>query len=69
MDIFVFILGIVALGIIGDVVKKSMDSKSKNALSDDEARSRFAELEQRVETLERIVTDQKTQLKQTIDSL
>lgn len=69
MDIFVFILAIVALGIIGDVVKKNMSSKDKTVSLDDESRTRFEDLEQRIITLERIVTDQKTQLKQTIDSL
>jgi hypothetical protein len=69
MDIFVFILAIVALGIVGDVVKKGMHNKSKNALTDDESRARFKALEDRIETLERIVTDQKTELKQKIDSL
>lgn len=69
MDIFVFILAIIALGIIGDVVKKNMSSKDKTVSLDDESRARFEDLEQRIITLERIVTDQKTQLKQTIDSL
>ena len=67
MDIFVFILAIVALGILGDIVKKNMDSKSKKTSSDND--SRFDALEERIVTLERIVTDQKTQLKQKIDSL
>ncbi|MFQ3229964.1 hypothetical protein [Reinekea sp.] len=69
MDIFVFILAIVALGIIGDVVKKNINSKDKTVSLDEESRARFEDLEQRIITLERIVTDQKTQLKQTIDSL
>jgi len=69
MDIFAFVLAVIALGIIGDVVKKSMNNKSKIVSLDDESRARFSDLEQRIVTLERIVTDQKTELKQKIDAL
>lgn len=69
MDIFVFILAIVALGIIGDVVKKHLDTKDEKGAPNEETESRFNELEQRIITLERIVTDQKSQLKEKIDSL
>ena len=69
MDIFVFILAIVALGIIGDVVKKHLETKDNDSTSTEDAESRFRELEQRIITLERIVTDQKSQLKEKIDSL
>ncbi|MDN3647624.1 hypothetical protein QWZ13_01725 [Reinekea marina] len=69
MDIFVFILAIVALGIIGDVVKKHLETKDNDSTSTEDTESRFRELEQRIITLERIVTDQKSQLKEKIDSL
>ncbi|MBU2864447.1 hypothetical protein KO489_11385 [Reinekea forsetii] len=69
MDIFVFILAIVALGIIGDVVKKHLETKDNDSTSTEDTESRFKELEQRIITLERIVTDQKSQLKEKIDSL
>jgi len=71
MDVFVFVLAIIFITTIGGLAREYMKNKTKQARSvptEDNAR-RFTQLEERVQTLERIVTDQKSQLSEKINSL
>lgn len=71
MDIFVFILCIVAISTIGGLVREKIknDRQALKNVNPAAHEQRFQALEQRIQTLERIVTDQKTQLKDKIDAL
>lgn len=70
MDVFVFILAIIAITTIGGLIKEQMKQKRKadNAMGVDQ-QARIDKLEARVATLERILTDDKSQLRQDIDAL
>jgi hypothetical protein len=64
-----FIVAIVAITQFGEVAKKWISHKSKSEKPDPNRDARIEALEDRVATLERIATDEKTQLKNTIDAL
>lgn len=70
MDFWVFIICIVAITTVAGIYTEKLkaDAKSAERQSTD-ADARFAEMEERIRTLERIVTDQKAQLKDRIDAL
>lgn len=72
MGVFDMVFGIVLLGVIGGVIKHAIDRKypegKEAAMSDDTSR-KMADLEDRVRTLERIVTDKGRQLSDEIDRL
>ncbi|MEP4545198.1 MAG: hypothetical protein ABJ000_03405 [Saccharospirillum sp.] len=70
MDVFVFILAIIAITTIGGLIKEQMKQRRKadNAMGVDQ-QARIDKLEARVATLERILTDEKSQLRQDIDAL
>lgn len=71
MDVFVFVVIIVGIGTFGGIVREIIrhDAKKNKGQMNDEVNTRFSEMEGRIQTLERIVTDQKSQLKDKIDSL
>lgn len=70
MDVFVFILLIVLIGTVGGIVKEVMRNKRKlNATSGQWKDERIEALEERVATLERILTDDKERLRREIDDL
>lgn len=70
MDVFTFVLAIVALSIIGGLIKEVIRARqkgSKHQYTDQQAR--IETLEERVATLERILTDERENLKREIDGL
>lgn len=71
MDVFVFVLCIVAITTAAGIYREKMkaEAKAHKGRNDADIDARFAEMENRIQTLERIVTDQKTQLKDKINSL
>lgn len=64
-----FIVAIVAITQVGDLASKWLKLKAKEAQLSPESDARIRELEQRVATLERIATDDKSRLKETINAL
>lgn len=70
MDVFVFVLAIIAITTIGGLIKEQMKQRRKadNAMGVNQ-QARIDKLEARVATLERILTDDKSQLRQDIDAL
>jgi len=64
-----FIVAIVAITSMAEVVKKWLSLKEKETKKDPQQAARLKELEERVEVLERIATDDRSRLKQTIDAL
>ncbi|MHA7879668.1 MAG: hypothetical protein ACX931_07745 [Saccharospirillum sp.] len=70
MDVFTFVLAIVALSIIGGLVKEVIRARQKgNKQQVTDHQVRIETLEARVATLERILTDEKETLKREIDDL
>jgi hypothetical protein len=71
MDVFVFVTAIVGIGTFGGIIREVIknDAKKHKNQNSEEVNARFEEMEQRIQTLERIVTDQKSQLKEKINSL
>ncbi|EAR09794.1 hypothetical protein [Reinekea blandensis] len=71
MDVFVFVLCIVAITTVAGIYREKLkaDAKAARAQAGDDVDARFRAMEERIQTLERIVTDQKHRLKNTIDSL
>lgn len=69
MNVFQFVLAIVAIVIIGDVIKKWLTIREKRAANDPKQDARLAAMEERIQTLECLVTDKKSQLKAEIDAL
>lgn len=71
MDVFVFVLCIVAITTLGGLIREKLknDRKQVGNQNEEQINTRFAEMEARIQTLERIVTDQKTLLKDKIDAL
>lgn len=72
MNVFQFIVAIVAIGVIGEIIKKWLalrEKREKRAANAPEIEARFDAMEERIQTLERIVTDHKSQLKSEIDAL
>ncbi|WP_037338608.1 hypothetical protein [Saccharospirillum impatiens] len=70
MDVFVFVLAVIIITTIAGLIKEQMKQRRKvdNAMSADQ-QARIDKLEARVATLERILTDEKSQLRQDIDAL
>ena len=64
-----FVVAIVAITTVGDLAKKWLSLKAKETRPDSSQDSRIKKLEERVATLERIATDEKSQLKRSIESL
>lgn len=72
MNVFQFIVAIVAIGVVGEIIKKWLslrEKREKRAANAPEIEARFDAMEERIQTLERIVTDHKSQLKSEIDAL
>lgn len=71
MDVFVFVLMIIVITTGAGLYREKMKNDAKLAKDrmNDSVDARFKEMEDRIRTLERIVTDQKSQLKDKIDSL
>lgn len=71
MDVFVFVILIVAISVGSWVYTEKLkaDAKIAKASADSDLAGKLSDVEERLQTLERIVTDQKTQLKEKIDSL
>lgn len=70
MDVFVFVLAVIIITTIAGLIKEQMKQRRKmeNAVGADQ-QARIDKLEERVATLERILTDDKSQLRQDIDAL
>ncbi len=72
MNLWTMIVSIVAIVMVAHVIERSMkhwaDKKASGEIADD-ADARFAELEDRIRVLERIVTENKFDLKKEIDGL
>lgn len=72
MDLWTMIVLVVALGCGAGVAEsyfKTQRSKKSQYASDEAANKEVAELRQRIEVLEKIVTDSKYQLKRELDQL
>ncbi|GGX49967.1 hypothetical protein [Saccharospirillum salsuginis] len=70
MDVFKFVIIIVLIGTVGGIVKEVLRNKRKSELKSNQWKDeRIEALEERVATLERILTDDKERLKREIDSL
>lgn len=70
MDVFTFVLAIVALSIIGGLVKEIIRARQKGSKQQySDQQDRIETLEERVATLERILTDERENLKREIDGL
>ncbi len=71
MDVFVFVVVIVAITSAAGIYreKMKMEVRKIKGQNSEEVERRFAEMEERIQTLERIVTDQKAQLRDKIDAL
>jgi hypothetical protein len=69
--VFGSILLIIAMGIFGDVWKSKAKAKAlrEEQAKEDEQLARLAALEERIEVLERIVTDDKYELKRRFRGL
>ena len=71
MDVLLFVIIIVAITSVAGLYREKIKQQAKYDVAQTAAAAeqRFAELEARIETLERIVTDQKSQLRDEIDAL
>jgi len=70
MDMWTFIVVVVALGICGDIVKKYIDKREvRNDNDTDDLIAEIEALTERVQILEEIVTDDRHRLKQDIAEL
>lgn len=70
MDVFVFVLAIVFIGTVGGLLKEALKQKNKaSSKTERDHETRINTLEERVATLERIVTDEKYHLRREIDTL
>lgn len=70
MQVFEFVIIIVALGILAGMFKSWLKHKEKHAKPDtSQSDARIDKLEARVQVLERIITDKAEKLKDDIDSL
>ena len=68
------IVAIVFVSIVGSIVSRAIKSKERIAIaraegSAEKGSSLYTELEERVQVLERIVTDKRERLKEEIDAL
>ena len=71
-SVFTFVTAIVAIGVFGEIVKMWLKQRDKKAPENDELRETLAkvdQLEERIRVLERIVTEDRVDLKQEIDRL
>ena len=69
---FVFILGIIAIVTVGNIIKAWIERRDRVPEKSEEAEvllSRIDVLEERIQVLERIVTEHNVDLRQQIDSL
>lgn len=72
MNTFTMIVSIVAIVMLAHVIERSMKywaDKKASSFEAADADERFAELEERIRVLERIVTENKFDLKNQIDGL
>jgi len=71
MNPFEFVLAIVLVGMFFKLLQKRMDRRHENetAGESNELRARLAELEERIQVLERIVTDDRADLKREFRDL
>ena len=72
MNVFFFVVCIVAIVMTADTIQKYMKMKSKAPLDApdvDETLEKMARLEERIRVLERIITEHKYDLKREIDKL
>ncbi len=72
MDVFLFILGIIAISTAGKVYSENAKTRrilAKTTAENPELAKKIVHLEERVQILERIVTDQRSQLADQINSL
>ena len=72
MNTFLFIVCIVAIVMTADTIQKYMKLKSKKQESNadiDETLEKMEQLEERIRVLERIITENKYDLKREIDRL
>jgi len=71
MEVFPFIVAIVAITTVGGLLRQLIQSRTPKhqAASEQDNDLRFKEMEERIQTLERIVTDQRSSLRSEIDSL
>lgn len=71
-QVFTFVVIIVAIGVTGEIVKmwlKQRDKQGTKSEELDEALTKVDRLEERIRVLERIVTENRVDLKQEIDRL
>ena len=72
MNTFVFVVTIVAIVCIADTIQKIYKARAVKQESDvdsDEAMARLDQIEERIRVLERIVTEDKYELRREINSL
>ena len=72
MNTFVFVVTIVAIVCIADTIQKVYKARAAKQESDvdsDEAMARLDQIEERIRVLERIVTEDKYDLRREINSL
>ncbi len=71
MDVFTFVIIVVLIGCGSGVINNYMrNQRNKNKLTvDEDAQQELAELRERIEILEKIVTDEKYQLQRDLDQL
>jgi len=70
MDLWTFIIAVVALGICGDIIKRYIDKREvRNDSETDDLLRELEALTERVQILEEIVTDDRHRLKQDIAEL
>ena len=72
MNVFVFVVCIVAIVMTADTIQKYMKMKDRRRQEDpaiDESFEKLEQLEERIRVLERIVTENKYDLKREIDDL
>jgi ribonuclease HI len=67
MDFWIYIVAIVAIGTVGEIAKKWLALQKPKRNADDTAR--IDAMEERLRTLERIVTDKRNNLNEQIDRL
>ncbi len=69
MDVFSMIVAIVAITAAGKAISDITKARQKSKDRDSELTDRVEQLEERVRTLELIITDKKSRLKDEIDAL
>ncbi len=72
MNVFVFVVTIVAIVCVADTIQKIYKARNDRSESDadsEEAMARLDQIEERIRVLERIVTEDKYDLRREINSL